>query len=71
MWPLSIPAMLRRLIFFENGGIVTSEENPTWMRCQDTVQTEVLSLQKASDRKKNSMQTINVMNWLFTREQSR
>ena len=43
LWPLSFPATHRRLKFFKDGGIADSEENPTWIKCRETVRTEVLS----------------------------
>ena len=44
MWPFYFPAIQRHLNLFKDGGIILSEKNPTWIRCHETVQTEVLSL---------------------------
>ena len=38
LWPLSFPVMQRRLKLFNEGIIADSEENPTWVRCWETVQ---------------------------------
>ena len=43
LWPLYFPAMQRQLKFFKYSSIADSEENPTWMRCRETVRTEMLS----------------------------
>ena len=37
LWPLSFTAMQLRLTLFQDGGIADSDENLTWMRCQETV----------------------------------
>ena len=44
LWTLSFPDMQLRLKLLKDGDIAVSEENPTWMRCRETVRTEVLSL---------------------------
>ena len=44
MWHLYFPSMRRQLKLFKGGGIADSEENPTWMKCRETVRMEVLSL---------------------------
>ena len=44
MWPLYSPAMQLQLKLFKDSSIADSEENPTWMRYQETSWTEVLSL---------------------------
>ena len=54
--PLSLLAMQRQFKSFKNGGVVDLEENLTWMRCRETFQTEVLSLQTESDRKRGGRQ---------------
>ena len=51
MWPLSFPAIQRQLNLFKGSGIANLEENFTWMRCRETVRTEVLSLPPAIDRR--------------------
>ena len=62
-------AMQRWMKLFKDGGITNSEENPTWMRCWETVQTEVLSLPPTILRQPHRRQTIDVNNRLFSREQ--
>ena len=42
LWPLYFTIMQFCLKLFKDGGITLSEENPIWMRCSKTVQTEVL-----------------------------
>ena len=69
LWPLSFPAMQRRLELFKDGGIALSEENPTWMRCRETVQTEVLSLPPTIYRRPQRRRTVDVNNRLLSREQ--
>ena len=69
MWTLFLPAVQRRLKLFKDGGIMLSEENPTWMRCRDTFRTEVLSLPPAIDRRQQRRWEIDVNNWLFSIEQ--
>ena len=44
MCPLYFLSMLRQLEFLYDSGITDSEENPYWMRCWETVRTEMLSL---------------------------
>ena len=44
LWPLYFSSTQRRLKLLKGGGIADSEENPTWMRCWETFQTEVLPL---------------------------
>ena len=44
LWYFYFPDMQCRLKLFKDGAIADSEENPTWMRCRETVRTEVLSL---------------------------
>ena len=51
MWLLSFTAMQRQLKLFKEIGISGLEENPTWMRCQEIVLTEVLSLPTAIGRR--------------------
>ena len=64
---LSSPAMQRRFLF-KDGGIVDSEENPTWMGCRETVLMEVLLLPPSIYRQPQRRRTINVDNWLLSRE---
>ena len=61
--------MQRRLKLFKNGGIVDSEEDLTWMRCQGTARMEVLSLPQKMDRRPQSRRKIDVSNRLLSREQ--
>ena len=68
LWPLSFPTMQRQLKLFKGGSIVDSAENPTWMRCRETVRTEVLSLPPAIDRRLQRRRTIDVNNRLLSRE---
>ena len=42
--------MQHHMKLFQEINTVDSEENPTWMRCRETFQTEVLSLPPAIDR---------------------
>ena len=42
LWPLYFNAMQFCLKLFKEGGIMLSVENLIWMRCSETVQTEVL-----------------------------
>ena len=44
LWPLVFTVMQFCLKLFKESGIIFSDENPIWMRCSETVQTEVLSL---------------------------
>ena len=37
LWPLYFTDMQCSLNLFKYGGITDSEENPTWMRCQETI----------------------------------
>ena len=69
MWPLFFSAMQRRLKLFKDGGIADSEENPTWMRCRETVRTEVLSIPPEIDRPPKRRQKIYVNDRLLSREQ--
>ena len=66
MWYLFFPAMQICLKLFQDGGITLSEENPTWMRCRETIQTEVLSLPPGIDRQTQRRQTTDMNNWLFS-----
>ena len=68
MWTLFLPAVQRRLKLFKDGGIMLSEENPTWMRCRETVRTDVLSLSPTIDRKPQRRRTVDVKKKL-SREQ--
>ena len=67
LWPFYFPAMQRRLKFFKDGGIADSEDNPTWMRCWETIRTEVLSLPLEIDGRPQRRQTIELKNWLLSR----
>ena len=69
LWYLSIPAMQRRLELFKDCGIALSKDNLTWMRCRKTFRTEVLSLPPEIDRRPQRRHTIDVNNWLLSREQ--
>ena len=68
--PLYFPAMQGLPKLFKDGSIANSEENPTWMRCQETVRTEVLSLPPAIDRRLQRRRKIDVNNLLLSREQT-
>ena len=62
LWPLSFPDMQSRLKLFMGGSITDSEENPTWIRCRDTVQLEVQSIPTEIDRQPQMRRKIDVNN---------
>ena len=57
--------MYCQLKFFKDGGIADSEDNPTFMRCRETVQIEVMLLPPAIDIQPQMRQTLGVKNWFF------
>ena len=66
---LSFPTMQRRLNLLKDGGNDDSEDNPTWMRCQETFRTEVLSLPPEIDRRPQRRRKIGVKDRLLSRKQ--
>ena len=69
IWPLYFPATQIRLKLFKDGGIKLSDENPTWMRCRETVQTWVLSIPPEIDRQPQRRRKIEANKKLLSREQ--
>ena len=69
MWNFYFPFVQCWLELFKDDGITELEEKPTWMRCLDTVQTEVLSLTPAIDGLPQRRHTIDVYRRLLSREQ--
>ena len=65
LWNFSFPAIYIWLTLFKKGGIVLSEDNPTWVRCQETVRMEVLSLPPGIDRGTKRRRTFDVKNPLL------
>ena len=58
-----------QLYLFKDGGIALSEDNPTWVRRQETFQTEVPELLPKIYRRPQRSQKIYVKNRFLSIEQ--
>ena len=67
LWPLYLPAMYCWLKLYKGGGIADSEDNPTWMRCQETVRMGVISLPPVIDIIPQRRWKIDVTNRFLSR----
>ena len=69
IWPLSLPAMIRRLNLYQKGGINSSEVTvEPWLKCRETVRSKILLLPTPIDRSRKRRKTLDVSNRLLSRD---
>lgn len=51
VWPLSLPAMSKRLTSFQRNGTSEDSPSPAWLVCRQTIRTEILALPPETENK--------------------
>lgn len=68
IWPLSLPAMNKRLETFKRNGTKQEEQSPAWLVCRETIRTEILLLPPKTDHKQRRRKTVDVKRRLLTQD---
>ena len=68
LFPLSYPSMKKRYLNFKDGGANKNFQSPVWLKCRETIRSEILSLPSRVDSKRKRRSTIDVNKRLFSRE---
>ncbi|TYZ61066.1 hypothetical protein PybrP1_006066 [[Pythium] brassicae (nom. inval.)] len=68
IWPLSLPAMSKRLTSFQRNGTSVDSPSPAWLVCRQTIHTEILVLPPETEKKQRRGKTVDVKRRLLTHD---